>query len=158
MTPRTVALVVATVVTLGPGCSPRESPPATPGAAASGAPPATGAPAAASAPAATKAPPHHARQHIPLLAKGPDDPEAIGCKVDADCTLTRRRDGNCCGDLCWASSAYTVSFAARLEEHVRRHCGPLAIQCPVARCAQDPGGRIAICREGRCIFSRQGAK
>jgi hypothetical protein len=149
MRPGTVALLV-TIVALGSACSAREAPPAT------GTRVPASSPAAASAPAATTPPPSWKGRHIPLLIKGPDDPEAFGCGGDADCVLHSARDGNCCGDLCWASSAYNVRFARRLAEHVERACAPLDIRCPKAKCAREPVGRAARCQAGRCVVAVAG--
>lgn len=86
----------------------------------------------------------------PAFAK--TDTERTACKTDADCVVTRVKDGLCCTHWCDQSTVYGAGFARRLKKHLRRQCGALE-RCKRVHpsyCPPPQSPIVARCVEQRC--------
>lgn len=70
-----------------------------------------------------------------------------GCHSDADCVVSCRRDGDCCGDLCTCQQVYNTGFAKELERFQAASCQDA--RCPKAKC-KPPREVSAVCSNGLC--------
>lgn len=78
--------------------------------------------------------------------------QRFACTEDADCVLTKWRDGSCCPSLCSAKFALNAEFSERLAGMREQWCDGA---CPVARCAKPTERYEARCVEDSCVVFSQ---
>lgn len=76
------------------------------------------------------------------------DEERYACRSDADCVMTKWRDGACCPKKCGTSYALNKGFEAKLAVEREKVCDR---QCPVAKCARPKKDFSTKCVENSCV-------
>jgi len=72
------------------------------------------------------------------------------CTTDEECTVTSRRDGNCCGDPCAQSQVFNLSYYDLLVTHQEDICANAEFECPVATCPEPTTRNVGRCINQRC--------
>jgi hypothetical protein len=73
------------------------------------------------------------------------------CETDLECMVTRRRDGDCCGNACNNSQAYNLSSYEALLAHQNDICPSAEFECPHVKCEARISKTVARCVNQRCV-------
>lgn len=84
---------------------------------------------------------------VSALATGRSEKAVRGCATDADCVVSCKVDGQCCGNLCQCQQTYNQTFFAELSAH-QKVC---SARCPKARCAYTDHRLEPACKAGLCV-------
>lgn len=75
------------------------------------------------------------------------------CKVDSDCAITCRVNGNCCDQTCHCGTAYARGVVDKLHRRWAKYCrgNREHYKCSDIACGGASTRSVARCKKGRCV-------